>query len=150
NATVSTDHEGYQSPQNFITGGINATWTLESGLKIFAELAHTKAERTSDQQNIQMVNTGNNFSFDLVGADVPRIDLPSLELDPLEYTMQSMYDRRTVNEADENSFRLDVEYPLDGLFNKIRAGVRISDISALETYYAKRGVDTNPTNGQPV
>ncbi len=150
NATVSTDHEGYQSPQNFITGGINATWTLESGLKIFTELAHTKAERTSDQQNIQMVNTGNSFSFDLVSADVPRIDLPSLELDPLEYTMQSMYDRRTVNEADENSFRLDVEYPLDGLFNKIRAGVRISDISALETYYAKRGVDTNPTNGQPV
>ncbi len=150
NATVSTDHEGYQSPQNFITGGLNATWRFDSGLKVFAELAHTKAERTSDQQNIQMVNTGNEFSFDLTGADVPMIDLPYLELDPLRYTMQSMYDRRTINEADENSLRLDVEYPLNGIFTKLRAGLRISDISAMETYHAKRGVGIDPTNGRPV
>lgn len=149
NATIGTDHEGYQAPQSFITGGINATWTHSSGLKVFAELAHTKAERTSDQQNMSMVQTGNAFSFDLVSADVPLINIENLDLDPLNYGVQGLYDRRTINEADENSFRLDVQYPLQGFFNKISAGVRVSDVSALETYIAKRGVSVDPNTGLP-
>jgi TonB-dependent receptor len=141
NATVTTDHEGFQAPQNFITGGINATWILDSGMEIFAEVAHTKAERKHDQQNMGMTQTGNDFSFDLISADVPLINLANTDLDPLNYRVQGLYDRRTINEADENSFRLDVQYPMGGFFNKISAGVRVS---------AKRGVGIDPTNGRPV
>lgn len=150
NATISTDHEGYQAPQNFITGGVNATWTFDSGLELFAEVAHTKAERTSDQQNMTMTQTGNRFSFYLASADVPLINIADMDLDPLNYGVQGLYDRRTVNEADENSLRLDVQYPLNGFFNKLSAGVRLSDVSTLETYFAKRGVGIDPTNGRPV
>lgn len=150
NATISTDHEGYQAPQNFITGGINATWRHDNGVEVFAEVAHTKAERNSDQQNMTMTQTGNDFSFDLSSADVPLIDIVDMDLDPLNYGVQGLYDRRTVNEADENSLRLDIQVPLHGFFNKIRAGVRLSDVSTLETYFAKRGVGIDPTNGRPV
>lgn len=149
NGTISTDHEGYQSPQNFITGGLNATWRHDSGLEIFAEVGHTKAERTADQQNIGTTQTGADFSFDLLSGDVPLIDMSGLNLDPMSFLVQGMYDRRTVNEADENSFRLDVQYPLDGVFTRLRAGVRLSDVSTTETYFAKRGVGIDPTNGRP-
>src|SRR5690606_15562467 len=91
----------------------------------------------------------NAFSFDLVSADVPLIDIANLDLDPTNYGVQGLYDRRTINEADENSFRVDVQYPLQGFFNKISAGLRLSDVSTLETYIAKRGVGIDPTNGRP-
>lgn len=150
NGTIATDHEGYQAPQHFITGGINATWKFDSGLRIFADVAHTKAKRTTDQQNIGVTKAGTNFSFDLVSGDVPLVSSTNMNLDPLTFLVQGMYDRRTINEADENSFRLDIEYPMDGFFNKIMAGARVSDVSTGEMYIAKRGVSVDPTNGNPV
>lgn len=150
NGTIATDHEGYQAPQNFLTGGINATWILDSGVEMFAEVGHTKAERTSDQQNIGITQTGTNFSFDLFSGDVPLVNMASMDLDPLSFLVQGMYDRRTINEADEDSFRLDIQYPMDGVFTKLSAGIRVSDVSARETYIAKRGVSVDPTNGRPV
>ncbi len=54
----------------FITGGVKSELDVRrQDWRIFAEVAHTKAERTSDQQNMGMTQTGNDFSFDLVGAD---------------------------------------------------------------------------------
>lgn len=153
NDITATAHEGYQLARSFVTGGVNATWNFNSGLKLFTEFSHTKADEIGDQQYLRMYNrmpAGVGIPFNVGSGKVPIIDTSLINLDPLDSTIDVMYDRRSVNEGKEDSFRLDLEYPLDGPFTKLMAGVRVSDITTDIAFIAKRGVSTNPQTGASV
>lgn len=150
---TSTAHEGYQLSRSFITGGVNATWTFNNGAKLFTEFAHTKADEIGDQQYLRMyarMPAGAQLPFYFGGGEVPVVDTSVVNLNPLDATVDVMYDNRTLNEGAENSFRMDLDLPLNGLFTRLKAGVRVSDITTDMAFIAKRGVTANPRTGAPV
>ena len=144
--SVAGHHEGYQQPQDFLTGGVNATWYAENGATIFAEFAHTESESTADQQYISLTKKDVTFSYDLRGADVPLINLPDLSSSE-GLIAGTFYDNRNVNSASEDSVRIDFTYPMDGIFTEVKVGARYSDINAEQYRIGKRGVGPDDEPG---
>lgn len=139
NGVIQQNAEGAQRPEDFLTGGINATWDAPSGLRVFTEIAFTESNSTFDQQYIQLNNTGNSFSYDFRSSDIPEVALPASVADRSILTGATVYDRRTANEAKETSFRIDLDYPLDGNITAVKAGIKLSSIEANRYKIAKRG-----------
>ncbi|WP_416307026.1 TonB-dependent receptor [Neptunicella sp. SCSIO 80796] len=138
--SVLSNHEGYQQPQDFLTGGVNAKWYADSGMTVFVEYAFTESNDVGDQQFVQLNKTNVDFSYDLRGVTVPQVSLPDLS-DPSGLVAGTLYDNRTIREATEDSFRLDIDIPLnDGIITNIKTGLRYSDVSATRETWGKRGV----------
>lgn len=135
---IQQNLEGAQQPENFVTGGLNASYDFDNGAKLFLEVAHTSSENKFDQQYVQLNNSGNSFSYDFRNTAIPEVQLPDLSNKEV-LTGAVVYDRRTVNMAEETAFRVDLDYPLDGIFTAVKAGARISNITAERHKIGKRG-----------
>ncbi|MGD8174989.1 TonB-dependent receptor [Marinimicrobium sp. ARAG 43.8] len=140
---VESNHERYQGADSFLTGGLNMTWVGDSGLEVFAEYAFGKSETTRDQQFIQLYTYGEDgagvpVSYDIRGTDIASVDIPDLS-NPNDFTAATFYDTRDINEAEEDSFRLDVTYPMDGVITSVKAGLRYSSINATTAQFGKYG-----------
>ncbi|MAN50399.1 MULTISPECIES: TonB-dependent receptor [unclassified Marinimicrobium] len=144
NTKVESNHERYQGADSFLTGGLNVAWVGESGLEVFAEYAFGESETTRDQQFIQLYTYGEDGSgvpinFDIRATDIASVEIPDLS-NPDDFTASTFYDSRNINEASEDSFRLDATYPMEGFFTSIKAGLRYSSITAVTAEYGKYGV----------
>lgn len=135
---IENNHERYQGADSFMTGGVNATWFADSGMEVFVEYGFSESETTRDQQYMQLYTLNVPIEFDLRGADIPSVQLPDLS-DPSTYVAATFYDDRTKNEATEDSFRIDVTYPMSGIVTAVKTGLRYSSISATTAAFGKYG-----------
>jgi iron complex outermembrane receptor protein len=141
---VENSHERYMSEETFLTGGINATWYADSGATVFVEYGHSNSQAQRDQMVMQLYTKGPSgagvpVDFDLRGADIPSVTIPDLT-DPADFVGQGFYDERNILEADEDSFRVDINIPFQGVITSVKTGLKYSAITAHRTKHAKYGV----------
>ncbi len=149
---VENSHERVDGTDNFLTGGINATWYADNGISVFAEYGFSTSESERNQAVMQLFTKGPGgagvpVDFDLRNSDIPSVQIPDLS-DPADLTAQVFYDDLNINKATEDSFRLDVDIPMEGILTSIKTGMRYSGITADRTKYSKYSVD--PWSGSRV
>lgn len=142
NTEVESNHERYQGAESFLTGGVNATWFADNGATVFVEYGFGKSKAARDQLYMQLITAPKSVlvDFDVRGTDIPSVTTPDLS-NPASLFAKQLYDRRNIFEAQEDSFRVDLDYPMEGIITSVKTGLRYSAITADTAKFGKIGID---------